>query len=274
MTKRMHDRCGTILPLALIMTLMILLAGIGVGTVVIEGVQRAKNTDQGVAAYYMSDAGIERQLYAVRKQDAAISSLAKLTSSYPDGGSWKSTGDVERAASTQTFATIMTSAFAVLDLFDPDNLSAPPNVQKISVTWGNGPDCAPLAVSAGIEIGYASLKSGITGIVETDFKLARAASAPLDISTLDPSLPYRVRLRATACSASGVTVTLFDKEGKPTAFFGNLILGSEGTFGKATQKIVVTMPKQDILSGLFGGYVLFSECQLLKGGAGIPSCPP
>ncbi len=262
---------GSILPLALIMTLTILLAGIGLSTVVLEGVHRAKNTDQSVAAYYMSDAGIERQLYAVRKQYATLTSLAELKAAYPDGGTWKSTGDLERADPVQRITALSTSAFAVIDLFDPDNLTKAPGVAKVKAEWSNGSDC--VSKTAGLELGYATLRVGLTGLVETDFKLARAEMSPLTVSGLSTASPYRVRLKAFNCSAKDVAVTLSDSGGTPVDFFGNIILGSEGTYGQATQKIVVTMPKQDILSGLFGGYVLFSECQLLKGGLGIPICP-
>ncbi len=262
---------GSILPLALIMTLTILLAGIGLSTIVIEGVRRAKGTDQSVAAYYMSDAGIERQLYAVRKQNATLSSLSDLKATYPDGAGWKSTGYLEPAEAVQRLATLKTTAFAVLDLFDPDDVYKAPGVAKVTAWWASGSECG--STKAGLEIDYASVKTSGAGFVETDFKLARAETSPFTVSGLNPSLPYRLRLKAFNCLAKDVYLTLYDVFGAPVNFFGNIALGSEGTYGQATQKIVVTMPKQDILSGLFGGYVLFSECQVLKGGTGIPICP-
>jgi hypothetical protein len=54
-------------------------------------------------------------------------------------------------------------------------------------------------------------------------------------------------------------------------FPGDISLGAEGTYGKASQKIVVTMPKLDVLSGLYS-FVIFSECQLVKGLPGAPIC--
>src|SRR5579859_5313006 len=86
---------GSILPLALIMTLTIVLAGIGIGTVVLQGSQRAKDTDASVAAYYMADSGIERQLFEVRKNSQTVDYLNSLGDSYGNGGTWVSTGAYE-----------------------------------------------------------------------------------------------------------------------------------------------------------------------------------
>ena len=91
------------------------------------------------------------------------------------------------------------------------------------------------------------------------------------LTSLDPNHAYRIRLRAVNGTATNVTVQVY-RGGTLVAFPGDITLGAEGTYGRATQKITVTMPKLDVLSGLYS-FVVFSECQLLKGVGGSPTCP-
>ena len=251
------------------MTLIILLAGVGIGVVVLEGSRRAAEIDQSVSAYYMSDAGIERQLYEIRKNNQTVDYAGHLGTTYPNGSKWVSTGVLEPTQS-KSFTTVSTSSFAVLDLFDPDNISTPPGIKTVVLRWDNDPACG---MPARVEVSYAYwFISGGVPQFPTDFVVL-----PKDISrnltvTLDPSQFYRIRIKAYDCPAKNTVVTFFDNGGAPKPYPGDITLSAEGTYQKATQKIAVTMPKLDVLSGVFG-YVIFSECQLLKG-TGSPTCPP
>lgn len=255
------------------MTLTILLAGLGIGSVVLEGSARARSTDASVAAYYMADSGIERQLYEVRKNNQTVSYLATLGGSYFNGGSWVSTGAYEPATGKK-FTQVATSSFAVIDLFDPDNLTSPPGIGELVLTWAKDPSCT--APMSNIEVSYAywELSGGIPQWPSDNqfVVLPKNGSGSLTVSPLDPNRAYRVRLKAFDCAAVNVNAALFDPGGAPKAFPGDITLGAEGTYSKTTQKIAVTMPKLDVLSGLFG-YVIFSECTLVKG-SGVQECPP
>ncbi|MBU0540459.1 hypothetical protein KKF59_04065 [Patescibacteria group bacterium] len=257
-----HFRSGNILPLALIMTFTILLAGLGIATVVLEDSHRARDIDDSVAAYYMADSGIERQLFEIRKRAETLSYAAGLSSEYPNAGKWVSTAAVEQV-SDKKFSAITENDFRVLDLFDPDNLGAAAGVDEIQITWDG---------SGQLEVGYAQWQSGATVMWPSDdaYVVLYAFAPSLDIS-LDPTKAYRLRLKALNGDVSNVTISVFNA-GAAVAFPGDITLSAEGTYGKATQKIVVSMPKQDVLSGLYN-YVLFSECQLLKGVSGAPICP-
>lgn len=274
----MQNRPGNILPFALIMTLTILMAGIGIGTVVLEGVQRAKNTDESVGAYYMADSGVERQLFEIRKNSQTLSYVNGLDEAtpptYPGGLSWKSTGGLEAPVS-KTIPSVATTSFAVLDLFNPDDLAAKPGIGRAVITWADGP-CVPAAPST-IEASYAYWDlSGPLPEWPSDNQyvvLPKSAAHTLDITPLDVNKAYRLRLRFFGCSAANVSVATYAGDGVTVKSFpGDITLSAEGTFGRATQKIAVTMPKQDVLSGLFG-YVIFSECTLYKGEGAAPACP-
>lgn len=267
----MMIRHGNILPLALIMTMTILLSGLGIAAVVLEGTQSAQRTDQSVTAYYLADSGIERQLFEIRKNNEPVSYLNTLSETYFNGGSWISTGNLEQSTSKK-ISSIATSSFAVIDLFDPDNLTSPPGIARMMITWSSA--CAPS--QSRIEVSYANwqISGGVPQLPSDNafVVLPKNGSGSMIVQTLDPNSAYRVRLRAYDCEAHDVTVSLEDTIGAPKIFPGDITMSAQGIYRSATQKIAVTMPKLDVLSGVFG-YVIFSECSLVKG-TGAPVCPP
>ncbi len=271
--NRKHTARGNILPLALIMTLTILLAGIGIGTVVLEGSQRARATDASVGAYYMADSGIERQLYEVRKNSQTLAYVNTLGGSYFNGGSWASTGGLE-SATVKRFQEVSTSSFAVVDIFDPDNLTTPPGIARMDITWTKDPSCPLPQSKIEVTYGYWDLSGGVPQFPSDNqyVVLPKDGSGSISLASFDPNSAYRVRLKASDCAAQDVLVSLYDAGGAPKAIPGDITLAAEGTYGGASQKIAVTMPKLDVLSGLFS-FVLFSECTLVKG-TGIQECPP
>lgn len=253
---------GNILPLALLMTLMILLAGVGIGSIVLEGSRRAKDTDDSIQAYYMADAGVERQLFEIRKRNQTLSYISTLSSNYPNGF-WVSTAGIEQSMQ-KVFPRVTETDFSVVDLFDPDKLEAAASIDEVRVSWGGG---------ANMEVGYAHWTSGAIVVwPDTDSFVIRFGFAPaMSVNGLDPSKAYRLRLRAVNGVANNLTLSVY-RGGVQQPFPGDITLGAEGTYGKTTQKIAVTMPKLDVLSGLYS-YVVFSECELLKGVPGVPACP-
>lgn len=255
---------GQILPLALIMMFTILLAGIGIGIVVLEGSQRARDTDESVSAYYMADSGIERELFEIRRRSQTLVYVAGLSSQYPNAQRWQSTAGIEQTTQ-KVIETIPAADFAVVDLFDPDQLGAAAGIDEIRIDF-NG--------AGQIEAGYAQWTAGATVMwpSEDAFVIQIGFAPSMDITGLDPLKAYRLRLRALNGEVTGATVRVY-RGGALQPFPGDITLGAEGTYGKATQKIVVTMPKLDVLSGLYS-FVVFSECQLIKGLPGLPPvCP-
>lgn len=259
--------------MSIMMTFMILLAGIGIGTVVLEGSKRSVDTDKSISAYYMADSGVERQLYEIRKIGTPVSQVTALSSTYPNGSSWKYDGSY--ATTTQkVISSVATTSFEVIDLFNPDEIG-PANIDTVTIRWQNGADCG--SSFANIEVGYAEWNfSG--SIVPDQYTINRKDNllvvGPADqelIVSLNPNRAYRLRLNALRCTAANIQVQT-TLAGAPQGFPGDITLAAEGTYQSATQKIAVTMPKLDVLSGLFS-YVIFSECTLLKG-SGSPVCPP
>ncbi|MFA5935688.1 MAG: hypothetical protein WC787_02455 [Patescibacteria group bacterium] len=256
-------RPGNILPLTLLITFTMLLAGIGIGTVVLEGSQRARDTDESVSAYYMADSGIERQLFEIRKRNQTLAYVGSVSSSYPNAGAWVSTAALEQATQ-KIIPTVSETNFSVIDLFEPDNLSAAAGIDEVRITWTGG---------AQLELGYAQWTSGASVMWPSDesFVIQTGFAPTMSLTGLDVARAYRIRLRAANGDATNVTIQVY-RGGTLMPFPGDITLGAEGTYGRATQKITVNMPKQDVLSGLYS-YVVFSECELLKGVGGVPVCP-
>ena len=250
------------------MTLTILLAGISIGTVVIEGVKRAKDTDESVGAYYMADSGVERQLFEIRKNNQTLTMVNALRGTTPSG-TWVSTGALEQP-SEKMIPIIPTNGFAVIDLFDPDKINAQPGIGSVTVTWDPSPPCG----ASQLEASYTSWDLGVPTPrwpTANQYTIESKVGGGSITINLDDQRAYRMRFRAFVCAAKNVRIKTYSTFGVAKAYPGDITLSAEGTYGRATQKISVLMPKQDILSGLFG-YVIFSECSLYKGEGSAPMC--
>ena len=250
------------------MVSMILLAGLGLGAVVMEGSRRAVETDRSVSAYYMADAGIERQLYEVRKRGKPVAQLQGLVETYPNGSTWSFFGDYEQVASKK-IALVPPLESEVVDLFNPDDLAVP-GFDEAFLTWSDGDDCVGKLPK--VEVG--SVKWDLANAQFSDqYQIDFAAPGAVQASIpLDPSRAYRLRVRTFDCSIKNLTVQA-RTGGVAKPFPGDIQIAAEGTVGAATQKIFVGMPRLDVLSDLFS-FVVFSECSLVKGTGETPVCPP
>jgi hypothetical protein len=261
---------GDILPLALVMMTTILLAGLGVGIVVMEGLRRSADTDAAMTAYYAADAGVERQLYELRKRSATVGSLQGLSGTFSNGSGWAAASSTYLQALSKTFFLIPEDDFQFVDLFDPDNIAAAAGVGRVDWSWQAGPDCGGTPPT--IEMGYAQwLASG--SVLPQDFRIIQGLTPAGMVTPLDPLRGYRLRFRPKGCSASALRVEVSPGAAyAPQTFPGDIVAGAIGSYRRATQAITVQVPRQDVLSGLFS-FVLFSECQLIKDPDNPAVCP-
>jgi len=258
------------LPLALVIMSSILLAGIGLGMVVLDSVRRSADTDASMVAYYAADAGIERQLYELRKKRARVLDLTTLGSSYANGSAWTASNAGFLQTLSKFFLVINKGDFQFVDLFDPDNVGASAGVARVDWSWGAGSDCG--GTPPELEMGYAEWLSG-GSVLPQDFRIVRGLGSPM-VTMLDPLKGYRLRFRPKGCAAANLTVEVSGSGTyAPIPFPGDITIGAQGTFKKTTQAINAQVPRQDVLSGVFS-FVLFSECQLIKDPTNpAPACP-
>lgn len=262
---------------AVVLVSMLLLVGLGVGIVVLEGSKRASETDKAVAAYYMANSGIEMQLYDIRKNGFKLADVGLTGNAYPGGSLWKSTTGYE-TTTVKVIPYLGAEELSFVDLFNPDELDVPSGVKTITVTWNS----VDAACSSDLEIGYTTWSAGATVSWPEEEAVYTIAIAPYDQRTTgyDVDLPdelksYRLRIRPFHCAVSDVRVVLKDSAGAIVPYPGEIALGSEGTYQKTTQRIRVTMPRQDILSGVFS-YIIFSQealCKRVGAAAATGACP-
>lgn len=265
----LHVTRGNIVALALVLTSIILLVGIGIGIVVTEGSNRAQEGDSAAAAYYMANSGVEMQLYGVRKDNRTLTEVATASSSYPGGSKWVSTTGYEQTG-TKVVQKLDKEQFTFADLFDPDNLASTFNVAKVTISWLPGDDCGMGAPD--MELGSAEWKfegGSVQWPTDGNYIIYPFSASPMSVN-LDQTKQYRLRLRPYKCGAKNIQISMFNAGGAPLNYPGDITLGSEGFYGKTTQKVTVSMPRQDILSGLFS-YIVFSQDKLCKkvGTAGV-----
>jgi hypothetical protein len=261
---------GNILPLALVIMTTILLAGLGVGIVILEGLRRTADTDASMNAYYAADAGVERQLYELRKRSTAVANLQNITATFANGSSWAAASSTYLQTLSKTFSSIAEDDFAFVDLYDPDNIGAAAGISRVDWSWSAGADC-PGGIPPEIEMGYAQWLAG-GSVLPDNFQIIRGLSSP-QTRFLDPLKGYRLRFRPKGCTASALQVEVSPTAAyAPVEFPGDITIGAIGEYKRATQAITVTVPRQDVLSGVFS-FVVFSECQLVKDPSNPFICP-
>lgn len=267
-----HAEKGNIVALALILTAAILITAVGVGIVVMQGAQQSRTMDKAVAAYYMANSGIELQLFGIRKDNRTLNEMAVASSTYPGGTSWQSTTGLEQTG-VKIIAFLPEEELAFVDLFDPDDITSGSNTAKVTVSWVPGDDCG--AKVPQIEAAYAEWEftaGGVTWPGNDNYTIWPFAASPMDIAPLDTGVAYRLRLRPFNCSVKDVQITMYDIANNQIDYPGDIVLGSEGTYEGTTQKLSVSMPRQDVLSGIFS-YIVFSQQQLCKKVGLAGTCP-
>jgi hypothetical protein len=249
---------GNILPLALVITATILLAGVTLGTIVLQSLKRSVDTDNSIDAYYAADAGIERQLFVVRKQNATVASLNAMTNSFSNGSTWVAeSGSHYVTTNVKTFPQLTQGDVQFVDLYDPDNLGAAANVGQVRWTWSDS------SALCQVELGYAEWTAGAVVIPDV-FEIV-TASNHAGSQTLTPTKAYRLRFRPKNCPITNLQIRVYQNAGDPSpiTFPGDITIAAEGTYRSSKQAIAVTMPRLDVLSSVFN-YVIFSENPLIK----------
>ncbi|MBD3281909.1 hypothetical protein GF391_04135 [Candidatus Uhrbacteria bacterium] len=263
---------GNIVALALILTSAILITAIGVGIVVMQGARQSRTMDDAVAAYYLANSGIELQLFGIRKDSRTLADMGNASNTYPGGTSWESTTGLEQTG-VKRISYLPEEELAFVDLFNPDDISEASNAAKVSVTWTAGDDCG--METPEIEAAYAEWEfsgGSVTWPSDENYTIWPFTPSPMDIAPLDVNKSYRLRLRPFNCSVKDLQITMYDVGGNQLDYPGDIVLGSEGTYEGTTQKLSVSMPRQDVLSGIFS-YIIFSQQQLCKKVGLAGTCP-
>jgi hypothetical protein len=258
---------GNVLLLSLFILSAILFSATTIAALVIRDVRTARIFDDGHAALYAAESGIEQALYAIRRQNAD-----PLTQ---NGGSTLSNG-ATLVRQVQTGETLFTEAvlregdFVDLDLFVPDSLGTPPGIEALSFSWDDTcGNCSTLELSyvqwpVGANISWPP--GGAYVGTFWKFRQPRSAGVPwVKFDTISGMNNYRLRIRAIAGDIVNLHVRAFadDAATIPIDMPSRVTITSTGTAGTATQSLRASMQRAAPLTGVFQ-YVLFSEDPLVK----------
>ena len=259
---------GNVLLLALFALSTILIGSLAISSLVIRDIRTGRVADQGHAAFYAAETGVERSLYALRRLAAAPASQNCV------GCETLSNGTVyDRKVLTGEpvyYATVLKKDdFIELNLFDLDNLANPPGIESVSFNWQDA--CANCT---SIELSYTQWPAGASltwppgGSYAGTFwkkRYARSNGVPYLYATFAGTNNYRVRVRALDGDISNLEIRAYanDAGTVPKDLPSRVFLTATGKYGAAQQALSVQMQRTAPLSGLFG-FVIFSEESIVK----------
>lgn len=269
---RCVERHGSTLLLALLVLGSLLATSVAVGTIVTSALRGGKRADNVALASYASESAVEEFLFDVRRRDRVPSSAS---GALPNGATWERT--VETTVPELTL-TLTRDRVEQLDLFDAAGTLAETNIRFLEIVPIGTPDPA-----AWLEVTWVPW---IGERQEWAPAVARPAIGPSELRpegvTVDlGALPagvdggrpsaYRVRFRALHADVGTVRVRAMDGSRAAVALPARIRAVVHGTVGGAQYATVVELPPRQPLAPVFD-YVLFSECDIVKGGES-PRCP-
>lgn len=257
---------GTILLLALIVLSSVVLASMGLGTLMVSSIQQSRTVDESIVAYYAAETAVEGSLYEIRRLDRLpVSTTAPQV--MDSGAAWQR---VIKTGSQIVYAGLIPKDSTYeLALYDMET-SASSNAAEVQVDWD----------------GSGILAASITGWTPNHdwapedeasvaFRVQRIS--PSDghskalLSVVNPDALNRLRLRADGAALENVTISARDQNGAAVDLPGRIQITARGSYGRTEQRLQVSVPRRAPLAGLYD-FVVFSECSLIKGGA-ADGCP-
>ncbi len=254
--------------LALLVLSGVLITGFTIGDLLLRDFIQSRRIDEGAAAFYSSESGIEEGLYEIRKTDATLVSLAGK-SDLPNGSSY------ERVVSDSVPAIITSlpaNDYLTIDFYNPDDIAEGSGVNVIGISWEDA--CGGCSW---LEVGYTEWVPGI-GIDWTEnFVTQRFPQngSPVEIGGLDNTKAYRFRVTSHYGDMSNLSLNAYT--GSPPDLFpvpirhAIVTMTSKGTYGRTSQVMQAVFTRQAPLQKIFD-FVTFSECSIVKDG-GPPVCP-
>lgn len=260
----LHSR-GTVLLMALIVMSSVVISSVGLGSLILSSLQQTRVIDSAIVAYYAAETGAEDALFFSRRSGALPANVSVATA-LTNGATWKRA--VDDKESVIYAGTILEDSLVEIPLFNPDTQTTA-NIAKVDVTWTDS--CSGCTVLAASTVGWLPggvwdpLNPATVGIGVTQYV---GGNAQLPIAA--PNKLYRLRLAARKGAIENVQIRAYDGVNAPVSLPSRVKIDSRGSFGGVEQKLLVTLPRQTPLSGVYD-FVVFSECSIVKGGS--ISCP-
>ncbi len=264
-----HRRASTLL-LALIILGGIVATSMTIGTVVITRLRSVKAIDDSILASYAAESGVEELLYALRKEGRRTD--LNGTGSLGNGATWERTVET---TTRELFLTLEQDATEQLDLTATSGALETVNVRTLLITATAPAEDAWLEVTWLPWLDTGTWAPTLGRVLFSPSELASQSQKMVDLraqpSDGDP-IAYRVRLRSIGGRIGNVRVrAASDALGTDVVAFPSRIRATVvGTVGTARYAARVELPAWSAATQVFD-YVLFSECDIVKGGT--INCP-
>jgi hypothetical protein len=257
------EESGTVLLLALLIMTSVIISSAGLGSLILNSLQQTRAIDNSIIAYYAAETGIEDALYRARRLEVLPPDVADRTLSGPTR--WSRT-----VVTTESvlYAAIPENSLYEVALFDPDNEALGLGIKVVKIAWDLDCDPACPTLSATL-VGWQPQNPIIWDPNAIVYKFTGSDA----VLSVDPSKLFKLRLRAEHNALNGVRIQAFldDAQTQPAPLPGRLRITSTGEHVGTRQRVIVSVPRRTPLSSVYD-FVIFSDCSIVKGGAGI-SCP-
>lgn len=274
--KYLNDK-GVILLIAVMIMATLLTAALGTGTLVINIVNQSASIDYSISAFYAAQAGIEKNLYRIRK-DNYIPPV-KLYNEMPrtdigdiltldDGATLQAHYDLTAInGKDEIVFDLKANQEYEVDLYDPligtaisvlpfqltlsgiGNATSEVTIQITAISWSQGVLDVPNAVVRTVPAGSIAIDPVI----------------PINLSSAHI---HKVKFKVFGGDLENLHLTAEDGGGYPVAMPGIYVLTSIGSYPyggarQATQVLTVEMPVLEPAYGLYN-FVIFSESAISK----------
>jgi hypothetical protein len=268
--KKKDNQQGTILLIAVMIMATLLTAALGTGTLVINIINQSASIDYSISAFYAAQAGIEKNLYRVRK-DGYIPEL-KIYGDLPIDTNSETLNSGETLQSHYDLSAINGKDQIIfdlkenqeyeVDLYNPNNTAAQ-TVAPVQLTLsgtGNADSEVTIQITA---VSWTQNNLNIPDAVVRTVPAGEAIIAPVIPINLGLAHIHKVKFKVFGGDLENLYLTAEDSSPDLVVMPGIYVLSSTGSFPAnssrmATQILTVEMPILEPAYGLYN-YVIFSE---------------
>ena len=284
---------GSILLLALLIMSGSVVTGLVVGTIVLNEVRQSRNIDDAITSYYVAESGIEQGVYLYRKDNATfLAEIEEIDTGDPPPSSpqdcymdnWedgRGCATYFQDAASQTF-TILPGSVQQVNFFN-ETLASGFGINSLEVAWSDAnPDNG---VEPWLEMEVIELLPNFeTGepVVFVQTCGAGPVCNPIDSAGysvasnyFETSKNYKIRFRPLYDTVDVQEVIAYDGVGGSGDIISNRAIDifTTGSFRTSQQSLRAQLSSGIDTTKPFVDFVLFSECDLVKGDGQIATCP-
>lgn len=262
--KDNQQQSGNVLLYALLVISGLLVTTIVISNIVAMNLRESRFVSNAQAAFYGSESGSEKYLYAIRKLDLDLpAGLCEI-------GDFNCEWQIDNQGTTEIVVDLPENKSVQFDIFNIENPSFGGNVRAIELDW-QSPDGAPR--NTWLELSYIDWVPSVAvpwpqmqGNIQKNLYSPDGDGVGIAVNTsLDPTKNYRAKVKALYGSAENLIIRIYgDVDLSDIRAFPNFwAVKSIANIGQSNQAITTEFIRYPQALGLFD-YVLFSEEPIVK----------